>query len=210
MNVLRPSTPESGSLAEGPEPQSGSKPMRVTNQDFSELYATYFKQVWGALRRLGVREADVADVSQKVFMTAYRKLDSFEGRSHVRTWLLGICERTASDYRRSAPVRREVATDHEHLELTATDYPDVASTLGSRRLLAAAEAILDKLPEAQRTVFVLFELEDLSGPEIAEVLDISLGTVRSRLRLARETFARELQRTNTKDHMDLEGVHDAR
>jgi RNA polymerase sigma-70 factor (ECF subfamily) len=54
--------------------------------------------------------------------------------------------------------------------------------------------MLNKLPEAQRLVFVLFELEDLSGSEIAELLGISLGTVRSRLRLAREVFTREVKR----------------
>jgi RNA polymerase sigma-70 factor (ECF subfamily) len=207
MNALRPSADLPNAAPEGQaEPQSGSKPIGVSKQDFANVYASYFKQVWGALRRLGVREADVADVTQKVFLTAYRKLDTFEGRAHVRTWLLGICERTASDYRRSAPVRREVATDVADLELTAPDYPDIAQVLGSRRQLATAEAILDKLPEAQRSVFVLFELEDLSGPEIAELLDISVGTVRSRLRLARESFAREVQRLSAGGRTDLESV----
>jgi RNA polymerase sigma-70 factor, ECF subfamily len=207
MNALHPSAAVPSVMPEGSAaPQSGSQPAGVSREDFPNLYATYFKQVWGALRRLGVREADVADVAQKVFMTAYRKLDTFEGRAHVRNWLLGICERTASDYRRSAPVRREIATDVAQLELSASDYPDMAIVLGSRRRLAAAEALLDRLPEAQRSVFVLFELEDLSGPEIAELLDVSVGTVRSRLRLARETFAREIQRLNAGGHTDSEGV----
>ena len=61
-------------------------------------------------------------------------------------------------------------------------------------LAARAEEILQKIPEAQRLVFVLFELEEMSGLEIAEALDLSLGTVRSRLRLAREAFRRELKR----------------
>ena len=57
-----------------------------------------------------------------------------------------------------------------------------------------AEAILDKLPDEQRAVFVLFELEELSGEEIAALLGLSVGTVRSRLRLARELFRREVAR----------------
>jgi RNA polymerase sigma-70 factor, ECF subfamily len=194
-----PSDPRDGLLAE-------VAPAKLpTKADFETLYATYFKQVWGALRRLGVRESDVADVTQRVFLTAYRKLDGFEGRSHIRTWLLAICERTASDYRRSAPVRREIATDVAALELT-TEPADLVKELGVRQRLQVAEAMLDKLPEAQRAVFVLFELEELSGPEIAEILSISVGTVRSRLRLARETFAREVQRLAASGPNEAEGA----
>lgn len=185
-------------------PQRGEAP--VSRADFEAIYAAHFKQVWGALRRLGVREADVADVTQKVFMTAYRRLDSFEGRAHIRTWLLGICERTASDYRRSAPVRREVTTDVATLELTAPELTDAVADLGSKQRLQAAESILDKLPEGQRAVFVLFELEELSGPEIAAILEISVGTVRSRLRLARETFTREVQRLTARGLTEMEGA----
>lgn len=206
MNALRPSA----SLPGDSPVESPSAPLRaptpVSRDDFESIYAAHFKQVWGALRRLGVREADVADVSQKVFITAYRKLDSFEGRAHVRTWLLGICERTASDYRRSAPVRREVATDVATIELTAPERTDVVAELGSRQRLQVAETLLDKLPEAQRAVFVLFELEELSGPEIAAILDISVGTVRSRLRLARETFTREVQRLTARGLSEMEGA----
>ncbi len=64
----------------------------------------------------------------------------------------------------------------------------------SRRRAQQAEAILAKLPPEQRIVFLLFELEEMSGQDIAELLGISVGTVRSRLRLARESFRREVKR----------------
>jgi RNA polymerase sigma-70 factor (ECF subfamily) len=162
--------------------------------EFRALYEAHFKLVWGSLRRLGVRDADVMDLTQKVFITAYMKFPEFEGRSRVTTWLVAICQRLASDYRRSAAVRREVTTDVVELERHGAPLEDSASALAERRRAALAEAILNRLPEPQRTVFVLFELEELSGPEIAEILEISVGTVRSRLRLARETFAREVKR----------------
>lgn len=206
MNALRPSASLPGDSPVEPPSALLRAPTPASRDDFEAIYATHFKQVWGALRRLGVREADVADVTQKVFITAYRKLDSFEGRAHIRTWLLGICERTASDYRRSAPVRREVATDVATLELTAPEHTDVVAELGSKQRLQVAEAILDKLPEEQRAAFVLFELEELSGPEIAAILDISVGTVRSRLRLARETFTREVQRLAARGLTEMEGA----
>jgi RNA polymerase sigma-70 factor (ECF subfamily) len=161
--------------------------------EFRALYEAHFDFVWRSLRRLGVRDADVMDITQRVFLTAHFKLSEFEGRSRVSTWLFGICRHLASDYRRSAPVRREVATDQAELDLALARYGTDAVTSQVARA-ALAEAILDKLPEPQRLVFVLFELEELSGDQIAELLEISVGTVRSRLRLAREALRRQLER----------------
>jgi RNA polymerase sigma-70 factor (ECF subfamily) len=161
--------------------------------EFRALYEAHFDFVWRSLRRLGVRDADAMDLTQRVFLTAHFKFAEFEGRSRVSTWLFGICRHLASDYRRSAPVRREVATDAAELDLVlARRGTDGAVSQAARAALA--EAILDKLPEPQRVVFVLFELEEMSGDEIAELLQISVGTVRSRLRLAREALRRYLKR----------------
>jgi RNA polymerase sigma-70 factor, ECF subfamily len=162
--------------------------------DFRALYDTHFDFVWRSLRRLGVREPDVLDLAQKVFLTAYVKLPEFEGRSLVSTWLFGIAQRVASDYRRSALVRREISTDDAELAVVAFEDQDFSTETDARRRARTAEAILNKLPEPQRTVFVLFELEEMSGQDIATLLNISVGTVRSRLRLARDAFRREVKR----------------
>ena len=194
--VLLPGLP--GRASSAPD-ASGSDATLATDMseppaDFRALYDAHFDFVWRSLRRLGVREPDVLDLAQKVFLTAYFKLPEFEGRSLVSTWLFGIAQRVASDYRRSAPVRREVATADAELEAAAGDHQDFSSESEARRLAHAAEAILDKLPEPQRMVFVLFELEEMSGQDIATLLNVSVGTVRSRLRLAREAFRREVKR----------------
>ena len=168
--------------------------MSEPRADFRALYDAHFDFVWRALRRLGVRESDVLDSAQKVFLTAYFKLPEFEGRSRVSTWLFGIAQRVASDYRRSAPVRCEVVTDDLEREAVAGNDADLTNETDARRRAHAAEAILNKLPAPQRTVFVLFELEEMSGQDIATLLNISVGTVRSRLRLARDTFRREVKR----------------
>jgi RNA polymerase sigma-70 factor (ECF subfamily) len=161
---------------------------------FREVYLAHFDFVWGALRRLGVREQDAQDQTQKVFIVVYMKLPQFEHRSSLRTWLYRVCLNAASDYRRSAPIRREVATEPTEIDFLSGFHEGVHEESESRRRVAAAENILHKLPEAQRLVFVLFELEEMSGGEIAELLGISVGTVRSRLRLARELFTREAKR----------------
>jgi RNA polymerase sigma-70 factor (ECF subfamily) len=170
--------------------------MQQPDPQFRALYEAHVNFVWRCLRRLGVRESDLMDVTQKVFLTAFIKLPEFEGRSALSSWLFGICQRIASDYRRSAPIRREVATDtaefdrYGQVELEH----ELSHDSDARRRASVAENILLKLPEAQRVVFVLFELEELSGQEIADMLGISVGTVRSRLRIAREVFRREVKR----------------
>ncbi len=168
--------------------------MDSSETDFRVVYDAHFHFVWRSLRRLGVREADVMDLTQKAFLTAHFKLPEFEGRSSMKTWLFGICQRLASDYRRSARVRREVATDAAELDVFSTTGEDLVANAEKKQRATVAEAILNKLPEPQLVVFVLFELEEMAGDEIAELLEISVGTVRSRLRLAREAFRREVKR----------------
>ncbi len=163
----------------------------LTPAAFRELYEANFDLIWNLLIRFGVRECDAPDQAQQVFLTAYLRFESFEGRSELRTWLCGISRCIASDYRRSARYRHELlcsSIDFDLLELGADRDVSQAAT---KRL---AEAVLDKLPEAQRVVFVLYELEEMQGAEIAELLAVSIGTVRSRLRLARQAFAREVKR----------------
>jgi RNA polymerase sigma-70 factor (ECF subfamily) len=193
-----PSSPDSAPDVE-PESERGKKSgvftgMSTPHSKFRAIYDAHFHFVWCSLRRLGVRDADVMDLTQKVFLTAYFRLPAFEGRSLLTTWLFGTCQRVASDYRRSASVRREVSTDTADLDLFSGSRQDALAGSESRQRAALAEAILNKLPEAQRLVFVLFELEEMSGQEIAELLEIPVGTVRSRLRLAREAFSREVKR----------------
>ncbi|MET0592586.1 MAG: sigma-70 family RNA polymerase sigma factor [Polyangiaceae bacterium] len=174
--------------------------MTLFSTEFRAVYDEHFEFVWRSLRRLGVREADAMDLTQKVFLAVHMGWSEFEGRSKVRTWLFGICRRIASDYRRSSPIRREVVTDAAVLEVEGAEH-DVPASAESRQRANVAEAILNRMPEPQRVVFVLFELEEMPGEQIAELLDLSIGTVRSRLRLARERFRREVKRLAAADPM---------
>ena len=176
-------------------PRSGTVALGTVSareREFRAIYESHFRLVWRALNRLGVREPDLMDLTQKVFLTAYLKLPEFEGRSQLSTWLWGICRRTASGYRRSGSVRNEVVTDPVSLEISVEEQGAVSSEQDSTRELV--EGILSKLSEPQRVVFMLFEVDELDGREIASLLNISIGTVRSRLRYARKLFRREVQR----------------
>lgn len=159
--------------------------------DFRTFYDQHVATVWRALLRLGVARPDLPDAVQEVFLVAFRKLPEFQGRSKLSTWLVGICYRVASDRRRLAHVRREVGDSVA--VLAACDIrpkPDevVERSEGARLL----DEILGLLRPEQREVFVMFELEEMSGKEIADLVDAPLKTVFSRLRLAREAFAAAL------------------
>jgi RNA polymerase sigma-70 factor (ECF subfamily) len=144
------------------------------------------------LRYLGVREADVPDVCQEVFVTVHRKIDGFEGRSSLRTWLYRICQRAASDHRRRAYVRREVVTDlasEEHATLEPSG--DERGEVEARSTLVFA---LSELDEAKRDVFVLYEIEGMTMREVCDILECPLQTAYSRLHAAREIVTRALER----------------
>jgi RNA polymerase sigma-70 factor, ECF subfamily len=178
--------------------------LEMADASFRQIYDEHFRFVWRSLARLGVRESDLADVTQEVFVIVHRKLAEFEGRSKMTTWLFAIAMRVARDHRQSAVVRREIATDDAAFGDRADDSPDAATELDRRRRRALLDRILDELPEEHRTVFVLFEIEGMSGLDIAELLDVPTGTVHSRLRLAREAFRRSLARLEARQRFDAQ------
>jgi len=150
----------------------------------AEIFRQHAPFVWRGLRRLGVPESDVEDVCQEVFVVVHRKLGDFEGRSSLKTWIYGICARTASDYRRSGRVRREVVTD------TPPEAPHEGAsaydTFALRQARATLDHILDELDDDKRSVFVLYEIEELTMAEVAEALGCPLQTAYSRLHAARK------------------------
>src|SRR5882672_4975937 len=158
---------------------------RGTGMTFEETYRAHFAFVWRNLRRLGVREEDAADAAQEVFIVVHRKLPEFAGHSKLTTWLYGICFRVASERRRARP--QPVLGEQEAASFVGRPA-DPGATAERNQGLALLERVLDRIPDEQRAVFCLFELEGLTGDEIAESLEIPLGTVYSRLRLARAAF----------------------
>jgi RNA polymerase sigma-70 factor (ECF subfamily) len=159
---------------------------------------TYFETVWRSLRRLGVPEAGADDGVQQVFLIASRRLDEIEVGGE-RRYLLGIALRVASETRRAIHRRREVPLDAVVADLSLRGArphrPD--EMLEHKRLLALLAAWLDEMPDKVRDAFVLFELEELSASEVAQVLGVPVGTVASRVRRARERIRENLARRGT-------------
>jgi RNA polymerase sigma-70 factor, ECF subfamily len=163
---------------------------------FAEVYRDYASFAWRVLRRLGVRDADVEDVCQDVFLVVHKKLPEFAQRSTLRTWLYSIAIRCASDYRRRAHVKRE--EPKSIVRDTAIDAPQPAS-VAQRQARALLDDILDTLDEAKRAVFVLYELEELSMADVADAVGCPLQTAYSRLHAARAEFEAAVKRHHAKE-----------
>jgi RNA polymerase sigma-70 factor, ECF subfamily len=164
---------------------------------FAEVYRDYATYSWRVLRRLGVREADVADVCQELFLVVHKKLPGFAHRSSLRTWLYSIAIRCASDYRRRAHVKREQPTNALD-DRAPIDAPQPAS-LAQREARALLDQILDTLDGPKRAVFVLYELEELPMAEVADAIGCPLQTAYSRLHAARAEFEAAVKRHHAKE-----------
>ena len=153
--------------------------------DFAELYRIHFDFVWRTLRRLGVPEPHVDDAAQEVFMVVHRRLGDFEGRSSLKSWIFAIVLRVASQARRSA---QRLAVRALPSDLAAPERDDPYEATAQAQARDLVYQLLEELDDDKRAVFILAELEQLTVPEIAEVLSIKLNTAYSRLRAARRSF----------------------
>jgi RNA polymerase sigma-70 factor, ECF subfamily len=135
-------------------------------------------EVWRFVAAL-VEPGSADDLTQETYLRALRALRNFEGRSSVRTWLLGIARRVCADHIRSAVRRRRLLARAVSLEPASETSPD------DHEALLAATELLARLTQPQREAFVLTQLVGLSYLEAADALDVPIGTIRSRVARAR-------------------------
>lgn len=155
------------------------------------MVATFHKQVWRSLRRLGVSEFDADDASQQVFIVAHRRLADIVPENE-QSFLLQTALRVAADFRRSR--RRRHEDPGEDLPTLVDGAASPEELADRRRARVLLDRVLEALPLDLRQVFVLFDLEELTTTEVAAVLDLPKGTVASRLRRAREAFRENVSR----------------
>ena len=175
-----------------------------SEEAFALLIAQYHQPIYSLIARNLSDPADAADITQDVFIKVFRNIRSFNGEASLRTWLYRIALHEASNQRRwwSRHKRQEITIDAPSEREEGGASYTLASTLADRgdspfdhaannELRATVEASLRRLPEVFRTVVVLREIEGLSYEEIADVLEVNLGTVKSRLTRGRSAL-REL------------------
>lgn len=165
---------------------STSTPDERREERIERMVREHHAFAWRSVRRLGVRDADLDDVVQEVFLTVAKNLDTIE-RERERGYVFRTCAFLAAHARRTVQRRREVVDDarvSEEIDARPTPEQSAAANQARERL----QMILDDMPKDLGEVFVLFELERMTMAEIADVLSVPPGTVASRLRRAREIF----------------------
>jgi len=147
-------------------------------REFREVYQAHHGLVWHALHRFGLRGPTLEDALQDVFVVAFRRRDALSGSS--KAWLYAIARRVASNYRRSAR-RHDARTDALAQALSAPRAPVPEA-------IVALDRYLDTLSPEDRELFVLSEVEGMTGPEIAAAWGRNVNTVYARIRKLRNAL----------------------
>lgn len=163
----------------------------VNPPEFPDIFAQYSGYVWTALRRLGVRERDLEDLTHDVFVRVFRHLSELDPSRPIKPWLFGFAFRVSGEDRRR--LRRRPEDLSEPLD-PLDPKPGPLEQLLAHERRQLAWAALETLELGRRAVFILHELDGCPIPEVAENLGIPLATAYSRLRLAREDFDKAARR----------------
>lgn len=166
-------------------------------QDLEAIFRLHFDDVYRIVRHLlgpSAPRADVDDVAQQVFIAIQRALPSFRGESKTSTWIYGIASRVVLSQLRSwrRQLRLKRAVDAERVRLVPARTPE--QNISEREQALVVWSCLLRISAKKRVVYLLHEIEQLSGPEIAEALDLPEGTVWTRLHHARRELAVMLEK----------------
>ena len=176
-------------------------------QAYGQLVLRYQDRVFNTVWRICRDPEDARDLTQEAFLKAYRAIDRFQGQSAFYTWLFRIAVNLALSHRKKAKLRLVVSLDDdrndsgsghamsaaERIADHRTPPPDRAAEMSETRQRVAAA--LDAIDEQQRAVIILRDIEGFDYQRIAEVLEVKVGTIKSRVHRARAALQVELERT---------------
>jgi RNA polymerase sigma-70 factor (ECF subfamily) len=164
--------------------------------EIGELFSAYHQRVSIWVRRLGGPGLDVDDAVQEVFLFAHRRLHRWRGREKLVVWLYRVTENVVRHQRRRLHRQRRFLADggENHLATDVAVPAELAADAETRRqALQLIYRVLDRMSERSRSLIILFELEELSGQEIAELKGAKVATVWVWLHRARAEFRRHLE-----------------
>lgn len=162
---------------------------------FEVLMRRHNRRVYRAARAILRDETEAEDAMQDAYVAAFRHLREFQGRSAFSTWLVRIAVHEALQRLRRKRLAAGIADDDlEEATMGTTHLPSPEKVASDGEVRAVLEQTIDALPAAFRAVFVLRTVEELSGPETAEVLGIPEETVRTRLHRARALLRDEVEK----------------
>jgi RNA polymerase sigma-70 factor (ECF subfamily) len=151
-----------------------------------DLHRSYYPIAAAFLRKLGVKDAELDDACQEVFVTLFRYLPSFRGEAELKTWLYRLCATESGKVRRrSRGWTRLVGMLASDQTAEPVTLPEWSQSLAMQKV----EQALGKLKPDERLVFVLFEMEGVGGEQIAAIAGCPVATVWRRLHYARRAFS---------------------
>ena len=178
---------------ENPDIQLLRKAKNGDRDAFGELFRKYEKRVFRVARRMCGSDDEAWDITQDAFIRAMQAMDRYDTQYRFFTWIYRITTNLAINYAKKKMRRHEVHFDEAYsAEGQQVIEDDVADRAASEQLIGAVSKAVDKLTPALKAVFVLRIDQQLSYSEIAESLDIAMGTVMSRLNRARMKIREEL------------------
>lgn len=154
-------------------------------RELEGCYREQFAFAWRVVRGLGLEPGECDDAVQEIFLVVRRRWSSFDRERSVRSWIAGIAVRVVGHHRRS----RARATKREEAWPGPQPAAQPDDVLARADAVSAVARFLDELDADKREVFVLMDIEELTGREVAEIIGVGAPTVYSRLREARRRFA---------------------
>ena len=166
---------------------------------FEEVYERFRRPVWRLARRMTGSEEEALDATQEIFLRVWRGLAGFRGEAKLSTWVFQIAWNYLRLYRRKTGRQQRVLVPVNEngvlaMERAPDPGPDPERRATSSDMLERVQRAIDRLPENFRVVLWLRDGEGRSYDEIAAVLDVPVGTVRSRLSRARQALKREVEK----------------
>lgn len=170
-----------------------------SEEAYTWLIQRFHQPVYGLVYRMLSDPADAADTTQEVFLKVFRGIRRFHGEASLKTWIYRIAIHEASNHRRwwfrhkgRETSMEQDASGTSTLEMLADPGRSPFDSVAQEEVRAKVEAELRQVPEPYRSTVILRDIEGLSYEEIAEILEISLGTVKSRLMRGREALKKRL------------------
>jgi len=173
------------------------------SSQFEILVGNYQQRIYATLLGMLGSPQDAEDVTQETFITAFRKLDQFERRSSFYTWLYRIAFNAAIDLQRRKKRAKNQFVGSNNVDITqAADLhaESAASVVIAKETVTQVQLALSRLDEERRNIIVLRDLQGVDYAEIASMLDIPIGTVRSRLHRARIELREIMNAMGIGDH----------
>jgi len=164
--------------------------VRGSHQAWRSLHIRYYPVTVAFLRKLGVRESDLDDASQEVFLQMHRYLPRFRGNAELKTWLYRLCITEARHLRRR---HRMAETLRSWFSLSPESVNPSSAGFCEESARRRMQAALETLSEGDRLAVALYELEGLAGRQVAEILRCTEATLWRRLHYARKKFVQALE-----------------